>query len=79
MPATDTMDRVTIHLKTDRPVRDRLLGTLRMRGITMQDFFDDLMQTLVEKPERIQEITDWMADVPKATRKAPGRPVRVAS
>jgi hypothetical protein len=77
MPAIETMDRVTIHLKTNRPVRDRLLGTLRMRGITMQDFFDDLMQTLVERPERIQEITDWMADVPKAPRKSPGRPVRV--
>lgn len=79
MSAIDTMDRVTIHLKTDRPVRDRLLGTLRMRGITMQDFFDDLMQTLVERPERIQEITDWMTDLPKAPRKSPGRPVRVAS
>jgi hypothetical protein len=77
MPATDTMDRVTIHLKTDRPVRDRLLGTLRMRGITMQDFFDDLMQTLVERPERIQEITDWMADMPRTPRRAPGRPARV--
>lgn len=77
MPATDTVDRVTIHLKTDRPVRDRLLGTLRMRGITMQDFFEDLMHTLVEKPERIQEITDWMAGTEKAPRRAPGRPVRV--
>lgn len=79
MPAIDTMDRVTIHLKTERPVRDRLLGTLRMRGITMQDFFDDLMQTLVEQPERIQEITAWTADVPKAQRKSPGRPVKTAS
>jgi hypothetical protein len=59
MPATATKERVTLHLKTDRCVRDRLLGSLRSTGVTMQDFFEHLMQTLVDEPARIQEIKDW--------------------
>lgn len=70
-------DRVTVHLKTDRPTRDRVLGSLRSRGITMQDFFNDLMQALIENPDRIHEINTWSADLPKAARRPQGRPVRV--
>jgi hypothetical protein len=70
-------DRVTIHVKTDRHVRDRLLGALRATGMTMQQFIDQLMQALVTHPERIEDIQRWNADVPQAARKAPGRPARV--
>lgn len=59
MPALATTERVTLHLKTERRVRDRLLGSLRADGITMQDFFEHLMQALVTQPERIHEIRAW--------------------
>lgn len=59
MPAMTTTERVTLHLKTERRVRDRLLGSLRADGITMQEFFDDLMQILVNQPGRIDEIRAW--------------------
>jgi hypothetical protein len=77
MPAIDTMDRVTVHLKADRHVRDRLLGSLRAEGITMQDFFENFMQMLITQPERFKEIKQWTADLPKVPRRSPGRPVRV--
>ena len=67
-------DRVSIHLKTDRHVRDRLLGALRADGTTMQDFFEQLMQTLVTQPERMKDIQRWHAERPQTAKKRPGRP-----
>jgi hypothetical protein len=55
-------EQVTLHLKTERMVRDRLLGTLRARGTTMQQFFDSLMRALIEHPEYIEEIEQWADD-----------------
>jgi hypothetical protein len=72
MPAPD--DRVTLHLKTNRHVRDRLLGALRAEGITMQDFFEHLMQLLVTQPERIQEIKGSRTAAPHVAKKRAGRP-----
>jgi hypothetical protein len=76
MPEAATLDRVTLHLKTDRHVRDRLLGSLRAEGITMQDFFENFMHLLVTQPERFKEVKQWTADVSMPPRKAPGRPAR---
>ena len=53
-PAPD--DRVTIHLKTDRHVRDRLLGALRADGTTMQEFFEHLMQPLSRSPSAFKRL-----------------------
>jgi hypothetical protein len=72
-----TIDRVTLHLKADRHVRDRVLGSLRADGITMQDFFENFMQMLVTQPDRFKEIKEWTADIPKVPRRSPGRPVRI--
>jgi len=55
---------VTLHLKTDRAVRDRLLGALRARGTTMQQFFDTFMRLLIEHPEYIDQIEQWADDAP---------------
>ena len=74
MPAPD--DRVTLHLKTNRHVRDRLLGALRAEGITMQDFFEHLMQLLVTQPDLVQEIKGRKAQVPQAAKKRAGRPAK---
>ena len=76
MDKTAQIDRVVIHLKTDRHVRDRLLGALRADGTTMQEFFEQLMQTLVTQPARIKEIQNWHADVPHTATKRPGRPAK---
>ena len=76
MDKTSPGDRVTIHLKTDRHVRDRLLGALRSDGTTMQDFFEQLMQTLVTQPARMKEIQSWHAERPQAQKKRAGRPAR---
>lgn len=59
MTSEHKRDVVTLHLKTDRVVRDQLLGALRARGITMQQFFDNLMHTLVERPTYIEQIKQW--------------------
>ena len=71
-------DRVTIHLKTDRHIRDRLLGALRSDGTTMQEFFEHLMQLLVTQPERIQEIKGSRIAVPHAAKQRAGRPPQAA-
>ena len=77
MDDTVKSDRVTIHLKMERHVRDRLLGAIRAEGITMQDFFEQLMQTLVTEPGRVQKMMQtWSAEQPQTARKAPGRPPR---
>jgi hypothetical protein len=55
---------VHLHLKTDRAVRDRLLGALRARGTTMQQFFDTFMRLLIEHPEYIDQIEQWADDAP---------------
>lgn len=52
-------ERVMVSVKTERSIRDRLLGSLRMEGITMQDFLDDLMHTLVLHPEYLDIIKTW--------------------
>jgi len=52
-------DRVTLHLKTNRDTRDRLLGALRARGTTMQGFFEKLMEMLIANPEYIEQIEHW--------------------
>ena len=62
MPAIDAHGRVTLHLKTERQVRDRVLGTLRSNGITMQEFFDSLLRTMIEQPGRIEEMRAWWED-----------------
>jgi hypothetical protein len=74
MPAAD--DRVTLHLKTNRHVRDRLLGALRAEGITMQDFFEHLMQLLVTQPDLVQEIKGRKPQAPQSARTRAGRPAR---
>lgn len=51
--------RVTLHLKTDRMVRDQLLGALRARGLTMQEFFDRSMRKLIHHPEYIDVMRSW--------------------
>lgn len=76
MDKTAPIDRVTIHLKTDRHVRDRLLGALRAEGITMQDFFEHLMQLLVTQPDLMHAMKDRKTDGPPATKKRAGRPAR---
>ena len=58
MPAHE---RVVVAIKTSRTIRDQLLGALRMEGITMQDFFDELMHTLVLHPEHLDTIKTWLA------------------
>jgi len=62
MAVADTRDIVTLHLKTDRVIRDQLLGRLRSRGTTMQSFFDTLMRILVEHPAYIDQIEHWDDD-----------------
>ena len=69
-------DRVTLHLKTDRHIRDRLLGSLRAEGVTMQDFFEHLMQLLVTQPDLMQEIKGRKAEAPPALKKRAGRPAK---
>ena len=76
MDTTAQGDRVTIHLKTDRHIRDRLLGALRANGTTMQDFFEQLMQTLVTQPARMKDIQSWHAERPQTAKKRAGRPSR---
>lgn len=49
-------DRVTVHLKLDRPVRQEVIGNLHRQGLTMQDFFENLMQTLAADPKQIDHI-----------------------
>ena len=58
----DKSDRVTLHLKTDRAVRDQLLGALRSRGITMQQFFDTLMRALITNHDYITQGESWDTD-----------------
>lgn len=62
MASEQKRDVVTLHLKTDRAVRDQLLGALRARGVTMQHFFDTLMRTLVDRPTYIEQIKQWDTD-----------------
>jgi hypothetical protein len=62
MASPDKRDIVTLHLKTERAIRDQLLGALRSRGTTMQQFFDTLMRMLVEHPEYIDQIEHWDDD-----------------
>lgn len=57
--AAPRQDEVTLHLKTERVTRDKLLGSLRARGTTMQQFFDTLMHVLVTHPDYLDEIEGW--------------------
>ena len=44
----------------------------------MQEFFEQLMQTLVTHPERLKaDMKTWHAEVPQTAKKRPGRPPRV--
>lgn len=73
--ATPRQDEVTLHLKTERVTRDRLLGALRARGTTMQQFFDTLMHVLVTHPDYLDEIDGWVeADDPAYTFAAASSP-----
>ena len=47
----------TIHLKTSPALRNRILGKLRGRGITMQSFFVDLME-LIDTDEAVLEMLE---------------------
>jgi hypothetical protein len=56
MTATATANRVTVHLKIDRPVRQKVLGHLHLQGLTMQTFYEDLMRALAQDPARIAAV-----------------------
>jgi hypothetical protein len=51
----------TIHLKTTPVLRNRISGKLRMRGVTMQSFFVDLME-LIDKDEALLELLEQKRD-----------------
>ena len=51
----------TIHLKTTPALRNRISGKLRMRGVTMQSFFVDLME-LIDKDEALLELLEHKRD-----------------
>jgi hypothetical protein len=51
----------TIHLKTTPALRNRISGKLRMRGVTMQAFFVDLME-LIDKDEALLELLEHKRD-----------------
>lgn len=54
----------TIHLKTTPGLRNRISGKLRMRGVTMQSFFVDLME-LIDKDEALLELLEHKRDALK--------------
>lgn len=70
MPAVKDPNEVTLHLKTQRQSRDRLLGSLRSRGTTMQSFFDRLIDTLNNDPARLEEVLTWQPET-KPRRRDP--------
>ena len=72
MDKTAPVDRVTLHLKADRHVRDRLLGALRAKSITMQNFFEAPHADACRQPERIEDIQRWNAEVPRQRGKHQG-------
>lgn len=57
----------TIHLKTTPALRNRISGKLRMRGLTMQSFFVDLME-LLDKDEALLELLEHKRDALKEQR-----------
>ena len=57
----------TIHLKTTPALRNRVSGKLRMRGVTMQSFFMDLME-LIDKDEAFLELLEHKRDALKEQR-----------
>ena len=57
----------TIHLKTTPALRNRISGKLRMRGVTMQSFFLDLME-LIDKDEALLECLEHKRDALKEQR-----------
>jgi hypothetical protein len=57
----------TIHLKTTPALRNRISGKLRMRGVTMQSFFVDLME-LLDKDEALLELLEHKRDALKEQR-----------
>jgi hypothetical protein len=57
----------TIHLKTTPALRNRVSGKLRMRGVTMQSFFVDLME-LIDKDEALLELLEHKRDGLKERR-----------
>jgi hypothetical protein len=63
-----TKDRTaTIHLKITPALRNRISGILRLRGVTMQSFFADLME-LIDKDEALLELLEQKRDALKAQR-----------
>ena len=63
MPVVSDKERVTVHLKLDRPVRQEVIGNLHRKGLTMQEFFEGLMRALAADPERIADVW-WLMDQP---------------
>jgi hypothetical protein len=61
MPVATEKQRVTVHLKLDRPVRQEVIGNLHRQGLTMQEFFEGLMQALAADPARIADVR-WLTD-----------------
>ncbi len=57
----------TIHLKTTPGLRNRMSGKLRMRGVTMQSFFVDLME-MIDKDEALLELLEHKRDALKDKR-----------
>jgi hypothetical protein len=62
MPVADDKNRVTVHLKLDRPVRQEVIGNLHRQGLTMQEFFEDLMQALAANPHRIADVSAFATE-----------------
>jgi hypothetical protein len=72
----------TIHLKTTPALRNRVSGKLRMRGVTMQSFFVDLME-MIDKDEALLELLEQKRtalkaqnEPPKAAKPRAGRPAK---
>ncbi len=55
MSTKDTEDKVWVHLKLARQDRERLQGLLRAEGRTMQSFFNDFVEDVIEHPSKLQE------------------------
>ena len=70
MPVAEDKNRVTVHLKLDRPVRQEVIGNLHRQGLTMQEFFEDLMGMLATDPAWIAHIRK-LSTTPSETA-APG-------
>lgn len=63
-------NEVTVHLKLPREIRQKAIGNLRYQGLTLQDFFEDLMTALAADPARIADIQALAAERSRRTAAA---------